>query len=133
MIENIPTEYLDDIMDALPFEISFIDENENVRYFNKEGRREIFHRDKSVIGRSVQKCHPPKSLPVVNRILYEFRSGKRDVAEFWIDYKGRKIYIRYFAVRSRKGEYRGCIEVTQDITEIQKISGERRLLDVSRV
>jgi len=128
MIENVPNEFLDDILDTLPFEISFIDANENVRYFNKEGRREIFQRPASVVGRSVQKCHPEKSLVAVNRILYEFRSGKRDVADFWIDLNGRKIYIRYFAVRSRKGGYRGCIEVTQDITDIQKITGEKRLL-----
>jgi DUF438 domain-containing protein len=76
----------------------------------------------------VQKCHPEKSLAAVNSILFEFRSGKRDSAEFWIDLNGKKMYIRYFAVRSRKGEYRGCIEVTQDITNIQKITGEKRLL-----
>ena len=128
MIEKVPREYVDDILDTLPFEISFIDANETVRYFNKEGRREIFQRPASVIGRTVQKCHPEKSLVAVNRILYELRSGKRDSAEFWIDLDGRKIYIRYFAVRSRKGEYRGCIEVTQDITNIQKITGEKRLL-----
>ena len=128
MIETIPKEYLDDILDILPFEVSFIDANETVRYFNKEGRREIFQRSVSVIGRTVQKCHPEKSLAAVNRILYEFKSGKRDSAEFWIDLDGKKIYIRYFAVRSRKGEYRGCVEVTQDITDIQKISGEKRLL-----
>ena len=74
-------------------------------------------------------CHPQKSLHVVNRILQDFREGKRDVAEFWINLNGRLIYIRYFAVRDESGEYLGTLEVTQDITDIKKIEGEKRLLD----
>ena len=77
----------------------------------------------------MQQCHPKKSIHVVNRILEEFRKGERDVAEFWISFKERLIYIRYFPVRSGDGEYLGCIEVTQDITDIKKIEGEKRLLD----
>ena len=116
------------IMNTLPIDITFVDKDDTVRYFNRpEGR--IFPRTKSVIGRRVQMCHPQKSLHVVNRILQDFREGKRDVAEFWINVKGRLIYIRYFAVRDRNGEYLGTLEVTQDITEIKKIEGERRLLD----
>jgi len=116
------------IMNTLPIDITFVDKDDTVRYFNRPEER-IFPRTKSVIGRRVQMCHPQKSLHVVNRILQDFREGKRDVAEFWINVKGRLIYIRYFAVRDRNGEYLGTLEVTQDITEIKKIEGERRLLD----
>ncbi|MGQ9513836.1 MAG: PAS domain-containing protein [Thermoproteota archaeon] len=81
------------------------------------------------MGRRVQQCHPQKSVHIVNRILDSFRSGKKDVAEFWIEMGGRKIHIRYYAVRDKDGKYLGTIEVTQDITDMKKIEGERRLLD----
>ncbi len=127
MTGALSKEVLDVVLDTLPVEISFVDENDTVRYFNKNGDR-IFPRPPSVIGRRVQDCHPKKSLHKVNQILDDFKNNKRSSAEFWIDLKGRKIYIRYFAVRNENGEYLGCLEVTQDITEIQKIEGEKRLL-----
>jgi len=128
MIEVLSYNIIEAIVDTLPVEISFVDKDDTVRYFNKEGRR-IFPRSRAIIGRKVQNCHPQKSLHVVNRILDDFRNKKRDSAEFWIDLKGRKIYIRYFAVRDAGGNYLGCLEVTQDITDIQKIKGEKRLLE----
>ncbi len=117
-----------EIMDTLPVDITFVDKDNKVKYFNRYGKR-VFPRTKDVIGREVQMCHPQKSLHVVNRILQEFREGKRDVARFWINARGRFIYIRYFAVRDKNGEYLGTLEVTEDITDIKKIEGEKRLLD----
>jgi len=112
----------------LPVDITFVDKDDVVRYFNKaEGR--IFVRTKAVIGRKVQQCHPQKSIHVVNRILNAFKAGEKDVAEFWIQMNNRLIHIRYFAVRNKNGEYLGTLEVTQDITDIKKIEGEKRLLD----
>jgi hypothetical protein len=124
---DLRKEVLDALLETLPVEISFVDENDTVRYFNKDGSR-IFPRPPSVIGRKVQDCHPKKSLHKVNQILDDFKSDRRDVAEFWIDMRGRKIYIRYFAVRDKNRKYLGCLEVTQDITDIKKIEGEKRLL-----
>jgi len=118
---------LEAMMNSLPFDITFIDREDRVKYFNQSKER-IFIRTKAIIGRKVQNCHPSKSVDVVNKILEEFRNGTRSKAEFWIDMNGRKIYIRYFPVR-RDGEYVGTMEVTQDITDIKKIEGERRLLD----
>lgn len=94
--------------------------------FNKNGDR-AFPRPPGVIGRRVQDCHPSKSVHRVQLILDEMKAGERDSAEFWIDLNDRKIHIRYFAVREN-GEYMGCLEVSQDITEIQRIKGEKRLL-----
>lgn len=116
------------ILDTLPVEFSFIDDSDKVQIFNKNGDR-IFPRPRSVIGRRVQDCHPGKSLHKVQQILDEMRDGSRDVAEFWIDHKDMKVSIRYFAVRGQDGKYLGCLEVSQDITEIQEIKGEKRLLD----
>jgi PAS domain S-box-containing protein len=128
MIEKLSYEVIEALLDALPVDITFVDADDRVRYFNKEGKR-IFARSQKIIGIKVQKCHPQKSIHVVNQILQDFRNNKRDSANFWIDLKGRKIYIRYFAVRDKEGKYLGCLEVTQDITDIQKITGEKRLLD----
>jgi PAS domain S-box-containing protein len=128
MIENLSKEQLAGILEALPVEVSFVDENDLVRFWNKHETR-IFKRPVSVVGKSVQNCHPKHSVDKVNQILSDFKSGKRDSAEFWIDLKGRKVYIRYFAVRDKTGRYLGTLEVTQDITEIKKIEGEKRLLE----
>ena len=128
MLEVFSTEKLETILDALPVEVSFVDENDAVRYYSK-GDKRIFKRTPAVIGRKVRDCHPPKSLHKVEQVISDLKSGKRDAAEFWIDLGGRKIYIRYFAVRDKDGKYLGTLEVTQDITDIQKITGQKRLVD----
>ncbi len=115
------------IFDMLPVDITFVGKDDDVRYFNKLESR-IFKRAPSVIGLKVQNCHPKKSIDKVQQILDEFRAGKREVAEFWINLKGRMVHIRYFPIYDSRGEYTGCLEVTQDITDIKKIKGEKRLL-----
>ena len=125
---SLSKEEVEAILDTLPVDISFVDKNDEVRYFNKAEER-TFVRTKAVIGRKVQLCHPQKSVHIVNRILDAFKKGEKDKAEFWINLKGRLIHIRYFAVRSKNGQYLGTLEVTQDITDIKKIEGEKRLLD----
>lgn len=124
----ITKEELEALLNTLPVDITFVDKTDTVRYFSQSKER-IFPRAKAVIGRKVQQCHPQKSVHVVNQILDDFRNGRRDMAEFWIQLKGRLTYIRYFAVRGKEGEYVGCLEVTQDITELKKIEGEKRLLE----
>jgi hypothetical protein len=128
MLETFSTETLEAIFDALPVEVSFVDDADTVRYYSK-GNQRIFKRTPAVIGRKVQDCHPPKSLPKVEQVISDLKSGKQDVAEFWIDLGERKVYIRYFAVRDKAGKYLGVLEVTQDITDIQKINGQKTLLD----
>ena len=128
MIENLKSEIIEALIDSMPIEISFVDENDEVKYFNKNGDR-IFPRPRSIVGKKVQQCHPQKSVHKVLQILDAFKNGKKDVAEFWINLKGRQIYIRYFPVRDKDGNYLGTLEVSQDITGIKKIEGEKRLLD----
>jgi PAS domain S-box-containing protein len=129
-IGDLSKEELEAMLNTLPVDITFVDKKDIVRYFSQPKER-LFPRAKAVIGRKVQQCHPQKSVHLVNQILDDFKSGKRDSAEFWIDAKGRKIYIRYFAVRDSSGRYLGCVEATQDITAIQKLKGEKRLLETS--
>jgi len=128
MIENLNREQLEGILEAIPVEISFVDENALVQLWNKHETR-IFKRPISVIGKSVQNCHPKQSVDKVNQILSDFKSGRRDSTEFWINLGERKVYIRYFAVRDKAGKYLGTLEATQDITGIKKIEGEKRLLE----
>jgi len=112
----------------LPVDISFVNEKDEVAYYSDTPER-IFPWSAGVIGRKVQNCHPPKSVHIVENILKEFKSGKKDIAEFWIQLGGKFIHIRYFAVRDKQGKYQGTIEVSQDITDIKKLDGEKRLLD----
>jgi len=120
------------IFNHLPVDITFVDKDNVVRYFSA-GPERIFTRTKAVIGRRVEKCHPPESVHVVTKIVEDFKAGRRDVAEFWIRLKGELIYIRYFPVRDENGEYMGVLEVTQNITRIQQLKGEKRLLDEEAV
>ncbi len=116
------------LLTHLPVDVSYIDENDAVVYYSATPER-VFPRTPGVIGRKVQNCHPPKSLDVVNQILAAFREGSRDAAEFWIESKGKFIHIRYFALRDGGRTYRGCLEVSQDVTGIRALRGEKRLLD----
>ncbi|GMC09481.1 histidine kinase [Enterococcus thailandicus] len=113
---------------VLPVDLTFVDNDDRVRFFS-EGKERVFPRTTSVIGREVVNCHPPKSMHIVQQILDDFRSGARSEAEFWIDMRGKKIYIRYFALRNEADDYLGCLEVTQDVTPIQSLEGQKRLLD----
>jgi len=115
------------ILDTLPIDVTFIGRDDEVKYFNKLNTR-IFKRSPSIIGLKVQNCHPKKSLDRVQQILDDFKAKKRKVAEFWINLNNRLIYIRYFPVYDNMDEYIGCLEVSQDITDIKKIEGEKRLL-----
>ena len=116
------------MLEHLPVDITYVDENDIVRYFSGEKHR-IFPRSKAIIGREVQNCHPPDSVEVVERILQAFRNREKDHADFWINMRGRFIHIRYFALYDAAGIYRGTIEVSQDVTGIRALEGERRLLD----
>jgi len=128
MIDNLNKEQLEGILEAVPLEISFIDQNDLVKFWNKHETR-IFKRPSSVVGKAVQNCHPKQSVDKVNRVLSDLKSGGRDSAEFWIDLGEKSVYIRYFAVRDKAGRYLGTLEATQDITQIKKIEGEKRLLE----
>ena len=119
---------LEAIFSHLPIDMTFVDANDRVQFFSESPER-IFVRSRAIVGRSVQLCHPQNSVHVVEEILNDFRDGKRDSAEFWINLGGKTIHIRYFAVRDEESKYLGCLEVSQDITEIMKITGEKRLLD----
>ncbi len=117
------------IFNHLPVDITFVDENDEVKYFSTPKDR-IFGRSKAIIGRKVQNCHPHESVHIVNEIVDSFKSGKKDVESFWISFKDKFLLIQYFAVRDEQGSYKGVIEVSQDVSDIRKLEGEKRLLDM---
>jgi DUF438 domain-containing protein len=120
---------LTNVLRLLPLDLTFVDATDTVRWFSDSGER-VFPRTTAVIGRLVKDCHPPKSVDKVEKILQDFHEGKEDHADFWINlHQEKMIYIRYFAIRTPAGEYLGCLEVTQDISKIQSLEGEKRLGD----
>lgn len=112
----------------LPVDITIVDENDKVLFFNKAKDR-FFPRSPAIVGRLVQNCHPSESVHIVEKIVEAFKIGKKDKADFWIQMKGKFILIQYFALRDENGNYKGVIEVSQDITEIRNLQGEKRLLN----
>jgi DUF438 domain-containing protein len=125
---HLTPEQLNLMLKHMPVDMTFVDADDKVAYFSATEHR-IFPRSPGIIGREVSKCHPPKSVHVVERIVGAFKSGERDVAEFWIDLGGRLVHIRYFAVRDGQGRYVGTLEFSQDLTDLKGIEGQRRLLD----
>jgi PAS domain S-box-containing protein len=129
LVHGLDHDILAAILNTLPIELSFVDADDRVRYFSHENLPKIFGRTRGVIGMRVQNCHPEGSVDRVNAILASFKAGTRRVAEFWIDFGGRKVHIRYFPVHAPDGSYLGCLETVQDVTDIQQLTGQRRLLD----
>ncbi len=125
---ELAKEQLELLLNNLPLDVTFVDENDEVRFFSRPKDR-FFPRSPAIIGRKVQNCHPPESVHIVEKIIAEFKAGKKKEAKFWIQMKGKFILIKYFAMHDDYGKYRGILEVGQDITEIRKLEGEMRLLD----
>ena len=134
MIGHLNDKILETLLETLPVEFSIVDANDNVLAWNKHEKR-LFKRPIGVVGRNVRNCHPKKSLEMVEKILEEMKAGQREKARFWIDLEiegkddPQKILIEYYALRDTDGNYLGCLEASQNITEIQKLTGQKRLLD----
>jgi hypothetical protein len=124
---NVSLEQLAGIFATLPLDLTFVDANDRVAFFT-EGPDRVFARSKAIIGRKVQNCHPPKSVETVDQILSDFKAGRQNVAEFWINFQDKFVHVRYFAVRASDGRYLGTVELTQDLTPLRALDGERRLL-----
>ena len=123
---RLSTTEVNALLNTLPFDMTFVDANDKVKYVS-QGKERIFDRPASVIGRPVHLCHPPQSVHIVMNIVEDLRSGKKDHEDFWINFRGKFVYIRYYAVRGDSGEYLGCLEVTQEISGIRSLEGEKRL------
>lgn len=119
---------IDLILRNLPLDISFVKPDETVKYYSATDDR-IFPRSPAVIGRAVVNCHPRKSFEKVQQILTSFKEGTKDKAMFWIQMGGKFLIISYYAIRDEGGIFMGTLEVSQDVTELRNLEGEKRLLD----
>ncbi len=128
---NFTPEELNFILNSLPFDITFVDKNDKVKYFS-HGRERIFQRNRAILNRDVRHCHPPSSAHIVDKIIDDFKSGHESRAPFWINMGGKMIHIEYFALRNDEGEYLGTLEVSQNISRYREIEGERRILGYER-
>ena len=115
------------ILNTAPFDMTFVDRNDKVKYFT-QGPHRIFARSRTIINRDVRLCHPPGSVHIIEKILEDFKSGRASHAPFWIQMNGKFILIEYYALRATNGEYLGTLEVTQDLTEARSLEGEKRIL-----
>jgi hypothetical protein len=132
-VGSMTPEQITAIFTHLPVDVTFVDEGNDVCFYSG-GNNRVFERTPDIISRNVMNCHHPDSVQTVFKILEDFRAGTRETAEFWIQTKpqdedNKFIHIRYYAVRDAAGKFLGTLEVTQDVTEIRKLSGERKLLD----
>lgn len=125
---NVSLEQLVGILGTLPLDLTFVDADDRVAFFT-EGPDRVFARSKAIIGRKVHNCHPPKSVETVDQILSDFKAGRQSVAEFWINFQEKFVHVRYFAVRAEDGRYLGTVELTQDLTPLRALQGQRRLLE----
>ncbi len=125
---DVSLNQLELIFGSLPVDITMIDEKDRVVFFSESENR-IFPRSPAIIGRDVQNCHPPESLHIVNEIISAFKEGTKEKAEFWFKHKERLIFTTYHALHDKSGEYKGILEVSQDISRFKDLEGERRLLN----
>lgn len=125
---SMSLEQLNLVLNNLPVDFTVVDENNRVLYFNNPPQR-IFPRSPAIVGREVKNCHPPNSLDKVVEIIDAFRAGRKSHARFWINIRNKKLLIEYFALRDAQGNYRGVLEVSQDITDLQSLEGDRRLAE----
>jgi DUF438 domain-containing protein len=121
-------EELDGFLNVLPVDFTFVDKDDKVKYFS-QGPDRVFQRSKAILGRLVQYCHPPSSVHIVDQILNDFKSGKQDKAKFWIQMGDKFVHIAYYAVRDKKGNYLGTVEMSHDVSEYRNLEGERRILN----
>ena len=124
---KLTLEQINLIYKNLPVDITYVDENEIVKFYSDTKHR-IFPRSKNVIGRDVKNCHPRKSVHIVEEIVEKFRNGEQSTAEFWINKPDLFIYIYYVAIRDEEGKFRGVLEMMQDCTHIRSLQGSRTLL-----
>ena len=125
---KLTLEQINLIFQHMPVDLSYVDENDLVKFYSDTKHR-VFPRSAGVIGRNVKNCHPAESVDSVMEIIDNFRSGKQDEIDFWIQTpKGNFIYIYYVAVRDENGKFRGVLEMMQDATKIRSLTGQRKIV-----
>ncbi len=133
MIENLSREQIKAMFDALPFQMVFIDENDKIRWWN-DSKARLMEAPKDRLGMDVRGCHKPESLPRLEKMLADFKSGRADEAEFWVTVEeiGLRALNRFFAVRDSEGKYLGTMEYLLNFGYIEQIAEEKKGAHVFR-
>lgn len=111
---------LNAMLNTIPLEITFIDEDDTNRYFNQQKEKKLFKRPDAAIDREVYFCHPAKIEPMVRAVIEDLKAGVRDSEDIWMKKNGQPALVRYMAVRDDKGDYVGTMEVVQVMDQIEK-------------
>jgi len=115
---RVDEQHLEALLNAMPGDLTLVGPDDTIVYFNEPTER-LFSRTSSILGTSVQSCHPAKSVPAVNRVIADLKSGAKDLVEAWVDLDGRLVNVRYLALRDQRGGYLGCLEIAQDMTHVR--------------
>ncbi len=108
------------LLDTMPLEITFVDENDINRFFNDNDSPKAFKRPLMAIDRDVFSCHPPKIEPMVREIISGFKDGSRDEVSIWMKKNNKDMLVRYMAVRDKSRKYLGTMEIVQDMDFARK-------------
>jgi DUF438 domain-containing protein len=125
MFDNLSREQLEAILDSLPIEFIFVDDQERLIYANKGGKRSR-PTDPEVIGKDIRGCHQPQSLTMVEEFISNLKSGKKDEEDFWILFPNQKILNRFLAVRDKSGKYLGMIEYLLDFKAVEELAEAKK-------
>lgn len=106
------------IFKSLPLELTFADENDRVRFFVESKMHKGFVRTKTILGRRVEYCHPPRLEAFIRKVLDEIKSGVKDHEVFWTRSGDRILRVMVVAVRDDDGRYLGALEIVEDLTEV---------------
>jgi DUF438 domain-containing protein len=121
MIGNLSKEQIKAMFDALPFQMVFIDGNDKIQWWN-ESKARLMEAPKDRLGKDVRECHKPESLPRLEKMLSDFKSGKADEAEFWIPSLAPRLLNRFIAIRDQDGKYLGILEYLLNFDAIELIA-----------
>ncbi len=127
MIENLSGEQIKAMFDALPFQMVFIDADDKIQWWN-DSKARLMEAPKDRLGMDVRDCHKPSSLPRLEKMLSDFKSGNADEAEFWVTVEemGLKALNRFFAIRDPEGKYLGTMEYLLNFGYIDQIAEEKK-------
>lgn len=115
------------MLNVLPCDVTFVGADDKVHFFSEQEKR-VFPRTRTIIGRDVTDCHPPKSLAQVQALVEAFKAGTKDSETYWIQRGPAFVLIRYYAVRSPEGEYLGVLECTEEISGLRALEGQKTLM-----
>jgi len=114
----INIEEIKGILKVLPIELTFADKDGRVRFYSKSAFLKGFARVRTLLGRKLEYCHPPRLEQTIKKVFEDLKNGVKDYYEFYTTVGGRILRVLAVAVRNDGGEFLGALEVVEDVTDI---------------